>query len=524
MRLREHKRLASLYSRACSMTTDKLEWKQRAESFLESHLGDDNYNAEEAAVYFLSRGINTQAVSDTINKAVNRWKNDNTRWSYECRRNPTRASSTLRLMQWGKIGALQQYRDSIFQNFGVPYSQDFYPNIQGSGGYNSRTSAYFPLLFPLFTSDIAVKEMDSKLISLLHQWQNHLNDLFLRKELFGHSLDEEKSPSQIYATLISAYIFGAKRLGQVGIESEILNKSIQYLLDHQQDSGLWAYDQTLPDSEEDDCVGDFVNSRNHTILASMGIHALSLTNAFGAESSTEKAASWLLQHQHSDGGWYQHDNPKYEDSIHTTVMAMDSIELANGGKQVTFRIDGSIGETNGISPLTVDNIRNPQVVYVVQQPGNIIGSSANKDLAGSIGDQKPSKRQRRSTRKSEHKIKYHEWTKRGDAKLIFTKDERIKFYYNEIEKDLFVKHGTRHFNLLALLFKLKCVGTDEIKYDDTICKKKTTPPSEVVRQTNKYLNKRIHEKGFIVPDNVKYIGYDNANKIYRFYIEIDTSR
>jgi len=327
------------------MTTDIPGWKQRAETFLESHLGDNDYNAEEAAVYFLSRKINTQAVSDTINRAIKRWKNDNTRWSEECRRNPTRAASTLRLMQWGDIGALQKYRDSIYQNFGVPYGHDFYPSSDGKGGYLSKTAAFSPLLFPLFTSDCAINQMGPKLFSLLHLWQNHLNDLFMRKELFGHSIEEDERSSQTYATLISAYIFAAYRLNKSGINQTILDKSIQYLLDHQHDSGLWAYDDTAPDSEEDDCseysLGDFLNSRKHVILTAIGILALSLTDIPGAKRSIDKAASWLLQHQHSTGGWYQHGNIKYSHQVQTTVMVLDALELADCGKHVTFSLSNN---------------------------------------------------------------------------------------------------------------------------------------------------------------------------------------
>jgi len=319
---------------------ENMHWKEKAEDFLRSHLNDDNYNAEEAAVYFLSRRENNKDISKVIDMSIQRWREDKTRWSEECRRDPTKAASSLRLMQWGEIVVLQKYRDSIFQNFGMPYSHDFYPDDQHFGGYLGNTSAFFPLLFPLFTSDIAVNQMGSKLISLLHLWQGHLNDLFMRKELFVYSIDKSGHSNQAYATLISAYIFAACRLGRAGIDLQILDKSIQYLLDSQQNSGLWGYDQTTPDSEEDDlgdyCLGAFMNSSKHVVLGTMGIHAVFLANPKGSERSIKKAVEWLLRQQQSDGAWYQHNSPKYPHPVHTTVLALDAIEMAEGGGKLTF--------------------------------------------------------------------------------------------------------------------------------------------------------------------------------------------
>ncbi len=359
-----------------------MDWKKKAEEFLTSHLNDGNSNSEEAAVYFLSREKKDKAISNTIDSAIDRWRHDKTRWSEECRRDPTKAASILRLMQWGEVGALKAYRENIFQNFGVPYSQDFYPKDSCYGGYLNKTSAFFPLIFPLFTSDIAIDRMSDKLSFLLHQWQNYLNDLFMRKALFKTSADEEKlgGVGQSLAMVISAYIFAAYRLGKVGINQEILDKSVQFLLDSQHDSGLWAYDQDAPDSEEDDidpcyCLGDFLNSRTHVILGAIGSHAIFLANPTGSKRCIEKAAEWLLQHQRADGSWCQHNNPKYSNQVHTTVLVLDAIEMAEGGdKQLTFTpnmILGDSGRDNRDKRKTIDGLsiadETQTIIYKGQQ-------------------------------------------------------------------------------------------------------------------------------------------------------------
>lgn len=360
----------------------KTDWKAKAEKFLESHLNDDNHNAEEAAVYFLSRRKTNKIISNIVDDTIKRWKEDKTKWSVGCRVNPTGVASMLKLMQWEEIGVLRKYRDTICQDFGVPYSHDFYPDDQGCGGHFSKTAAFFPLIFPIFTSDIAINQMGTKLIFLLHQWQNHLNDLLMRKRLFIHSIDDDQEGNigQVFATLISAYIFAAYRLGKVGINQDILDKSIQYLLDSQDDSGLWAYDKTAPDSEDDDIsgysLGDFLNSRKHVILAAVGIHAIFLANPIGAKRSIEKAANWLLEHQQSNGGWYNLGKDTSPYNVYATVLALDALEMAEGGNTLTFssniQTDPAKEKSDGIVTKTDDLSINEKTQTIFYQGNKIL--------------------------------------------------------------------------------------------------------------------------------------------------------
>jgi hypothetical protein len=306
------------------MTTEIADWKNKAEQFLKSHLKDNNSNAEEAVVYFLSRKKKNKTISKAIDDSVERWRNDNTRWEETSLHNSIKAASILRLIQWGEIGALKKFRDNICSNLDLPNNHVFYDC------FGSKTAAFYPLLFPLLTSDIAINNMSSKLNFLLHQWQDHLNNLFTKKDVYGYSIDDGKHSSQGYATIISAFVFGANRLQYGDIDVNILDNSVQYLQDNQNDSGLWGYQESLSDSEKDEfpTLGKYVNSSEHTILAAMGIHALFSTKVFGMRRCIENAAEWLLKRQQTDGGWYQLGNPKYPYQVHTTVMVLDALELA----------------------------------------------------------------------------------------------------------------------------------------------------------------------------------------------------
>jgi len=324
------------------VNTENTDWKDRAEQFLKSHLTDNNSNAEEAAVYFLSISKKIKTITKTIEDSVERWRNDNTRWEEKSLNTPIKAASILRLAQWAEIGALKDFRDNICQNLNLPSNYDFY------GCYSSTTAAFYPLVFPLLTSDFAINNMSSKLKYLLHQWQDHLSNLFLRKDVYGFSIGDGLHYSQSYATFLSAFVFGAYRLQYGDIDANIVDKSVQYLLDSQPNSGLWGHDKSLPDSEMDEypSLCDDVNSSEHTVLAAMGIHALFSANAFGAKGCIEKAAGWLLKQQQVDGGWYQLGDPKYPFQMHTTVMVLDALELAEGGKQTTFTLPAKVSDNS----------------------------------------------------------------------------------------------------------------------------------------------------------------------------------
>jgi hypothetical protein len=308
-------------------------WKKKAEQFLKSYLKENGTNSEEAAVYFLSRGKKDKAILNAINAATKGWRNDDTRWEDKTLHNATRAASILRLAQWAKIGALRQYRDNICQNLNLPSNHDFLTC------FDSTCSAFFPLVFPLFTSDTAIREMSSRLIGQLHQWQDFLRQILTNKNAYDQSFNQPLS------TLVAAFVFGVYRLQCGSIDKEVLYRSVQYLLDAQADSGLWGYDDTEQHGAGP-CLGEHIEAEEQSenvVLVAMGIHALFVAKPSGAKTCIENAAQWLLGHQGSNGGWYHLGSPKYGHQVHATVLALDALELSShqgtSHPQVTFTYD-----------------------------------------------------------------------------------------------------------------------------------------------------------------------------------------
>ena len=348
------------------MTTEIASCQKKAERFLKSCLKDNSRNSEEAAVYFLSRDKKDEAVSNAVSASIKRWRNDDTSWKDKTIYNATRAASILRLMQWEEIGAFKELRDNIFQNLDMPNNHDFLTC------HRSNNSAFFPLVFPLFTSDIAIREMSSRLNGLIYQWQDLLTQVFNKGGICWPHMDDDLPVEQILSTLTAAFVFGAYRLHVSTIDESILSQSVQYLMDNQSDSGLWGDSGSEPGSE-------------HTVLAAMGIHALFAANPFGAKRCMENAGEWLLRHQQSNGSWYHLGNPERGYEVHATVLAMDAIDISHqqdtSHPQVTFTIDRQLADpvdvTNPIR--TVGKVKidyTSQVIVYKGQDIRIAGSSA----------------------------------------------------------------------------------------------------------------------------------------------------
>ena len=114
--------------------------------------------------------------------------------------------------------------------------------------------------------------------------------------------------------------------------------------------------------------------------------------------------------------------------------------------------------------------------------------------------------------------KFNEWKKCGDACFIYTNNDRIKFRYNEKINDLKLGHKSRYYNLMIYLHDNELTPS-QIKEMPKICPTPKTKPSEVVRQANEALNKKITMLGYIgLPENIKFIGLDKSSNKYRFYI------
>ena len=108
-------------------------------------------------------------------------------------------------------------------------------------------------------------------------------------------------------------------------KEEVMEASVQFLLDNQSSSGLWGDD------------GSEHASKNST-LAAICIYALSIEKPRGWKKACGRATEWLIKHQDNSGCWCHFDMRSPDRIIYTTVLVLDAIERANGGKQTTFTL------------------------------------------------------------------------------------------------------------------------------------------------------------------------------------------
>lgn len=287
---------------------DSSNWKAKAEEFLRSHLGDDNTNSEEAAVYFLSRGNKGKAVEKAITNAKQRWSKDpfvrhgNLIW------NQNRVGTLLRLVQWAKIGPISKYDQEIAQDLAVDHN--------AFSMLHSNYAAFDAFYLPLYCSDLTVKFVPHKLGILVLRWQEFLDAVIVKQGYWGPDLRDEIPIEQILCTLIAAYILGVIRIPNLSYNQTVYQKSIECLFDNQSESGLWGDDGSEPGNK-------------NVILAAMGIHALYHTKQYGWDTCAQKAGEWLLKQQSSDGGWYAFNQEKdlQHQSCFITSFVLDALEI-----------------------------------------------------------------------------------------------------------------------------------------------------------------------------------------------------
>ena len=312
----------------------------------------------------------------------------------------------------------------------------------------------------------------------------------MKKGVSTYSIDTGKysiRAGQTVNTLASAYVFGAFRLPYGDIDKKILDKSVQILLDSQLDTGIWGYNTTLPDSEDDDysSLGDHVNSRKHVVLVAMGIHALFVAQPFGATRCIKKAAEWLLKQQQPDGGWYQCGDPKYSNQVHTTVLVLDALEIAS-----------TSGKTR------------PLITYKREQKGEDYYTAKHPKK----------KKQKRSLSANKAKQQDLIIQRLKNTVFIIEDDNTISLAYEGIIENMGLKES-HALDLILFLSKENRLTPQELKSK----LQSNNTPTKIARDINRALVNWIDKTNLIeLPNDFEIIDYDDDIGIYYSRIQIAT--
>jgi hypothetical protein len=472
---------------------EKLEWKIKAEEFIKSHLNNNNSDAVEAAIYFLSRGEKSDLVEKAIEGAIKRWKEQEIPWGHWTLAGFGFPARVLRLIKWAEIGSLKEEWSRIYSELTLPANLDYHRDL------HSNNSIIYAQTLPLFRSDLAIQNMRPKLLSLIFQWQDCLESFFNKKWMWKHRMEKDLSFEQANAMLVTTFIFGVNRLQVNDINKKILSNSIQYLIDNQSDSGSWSDNESISQTE-------------NVKLSAMGIHALYPTRENGSKRCIDKTVKWLLRHQQPNGGWYQLGRETSPNNVYTTVFVLDALELANGGSQVTFIIPDAptidSKASSSASPVNIDTVN-----------VTINNRSAKKK-----------KRVKKITSTGSAKeSKFKEWKNCDEACLIFNDKDRILFYYQGKDYDLCLKHSGPVYELINELAWGECKRDDLMANKKILITKKGTRRilSDVLRRTNELLNTKVRlfamkHKITDIPDDIKFVGFNKIKKTYQFYIKTES--
>ena len=251
-------------------------------------------------------------------------------------------------------------------------------------------------------------------------------------------------------------------------------------------------------------------------------HALWISEAFGWERSVRRALKNIQDKQDVYGTWYE---VKFDNTGYLTGLILDSFELIKDDPMLTFSIPDYKKQPEKIAPdknqSEIQKIVNHINIETLQ---NIFGSTKSKRTKKSISSNSGTLNKNSSKSKAR---KYQEWINCEDACLIFN-NKRIIFHYQGIDMDLCLRHSGPVYEMIMELMQGECPRSVLLNNERLMIssKGKKRTLADILRRTNEHLNAKVaslsEKKGISgVPDNIKFVGYDKSNQIYRFYIRIE---
>lgn len=216
-------------------------------------------------------------------------------------------STFFRAVEWFSIKGFEPWIDSIAHEMSTLVQNGIDP-LRASW-----------TMFYWCRSDLALKKTEKiGLESLLYSIINGTLD---RINPWKTSWDKSKDYIITdYLPTASSIVFSWYRINPVNINPEVLNRAIELLFQTQLHDGSWP----IVSYEHEGSL----------ISTCFAIHALALAKPSGWQEVVTRSRAWLLENQNIDGFWQIEGGP----TIMLTVLALESIHLASGNKNVSFKI------------------------------------------------------------------------------------------------------------------------------------------------------------------------------------------
>ncbi len=254
------------------------------------------------------------------------------------------SSTMLRAVEWCDIGG--------FDSWWAIWADDTGSAIVTNGiDGEYEDGAYW--LFNICRSDLGIRLLGDALEMALRQ----LRTGGLASDKTGpwriRSVGEHGGSSYRESINVAAgIVFAWQRLGCGGLDLDLVKRAADFLIQTQAHCGAWPW---------------WADEAALSIQATaMAIHALALAKPKGWAHAMKPAIEWLWGQQRSDGVWYE--TRVWGSSVYQTVLVLDAIELATGGRQVTFRLTEEAVEKSSV-PATGAGQKEDRSARTRRKPG-----------------------------------------------------------------------------------------------------------------------------------------------------------
>jgi len=127
-----------------------------------------------------------------------------------------------------------------------------------------------------------------------------------------------------YLPLVGIIPFVWHRIAPSNMKEDVLQHASDLLFQTQMRSGAWP----LYTDDPKPCL----------MTTCFAIHGLAAHKPEGWEQSAARGAEWLAKEQQAGGYWHISGGP----TVMLTVLALDTLEFARGGSEVTFKLSSSV--------------------------------------------------------------------------------------------------------------------------------------------------------------------------------------
>jgi hypothetical protein len=278
-------------------------------------------------------------------------------------------ATMLRTVDWCGVGGF----DPWWRRLARRTTGDFI-----DGGVEPGSLVYW--LFAMSRTQLAIKIMPRALklaldnIELvrtgLHPWTHWEPNAHRRRGTNEYVYEEFEDMAHASAIVFANYSLRPSNERP----EELLDAAAGLLQKYQQKNGSWPY---------------FSHDKESSVEATaMAIHALALHRPVGWERNVGRATAMLAASQEEGGYWVEGSCP---DAPYLTVLVLDALELANGGRRVTFGLQGFQKERAIIKPGRKPKVPEEFVAYagelwrtMTSRAGNNVRDDRLREIAAAL--------------------------------------------------------------------------------------------------------------------------------------------